>query len=315
MDQTQNACCIRRCVAYNGGDTNNASTDHGSGSNGEQKVKVETLIEQLLFSTVRIEALLSNGTAATGTAFAFSYKWDSKEGVFLVTNKHVVEGASAIRFFFTEGQNHQPQIGHRLDVQIVEPGKLCHPHPDKGTDITVIPIVPILQEFVNRGKEVFFRSISQALIPTQGQLDELDALQQVVFIGYPSGIFDKTNLLPIIRRGTTATPLSIDYCGEPKFLLDASVFPGSSGSPVFLYDAGTYLTRQGGTVIGSRVFFLGVIAEVLYQDQMGRIEFQAAPTTQIPVAKTPQMIDLGVAYKARTVVEAVQDLLKAIGEI
>jgi hypothetical protein len=45
-------------------------------------------------------------------------------------------------------------------------------------------------------------------------------------------------ILPIsprfFRRGMTATPPQLDYCGRPTFLIDASVFGGSSGSPVFL---------------------------------------------------------------------------------
>lgn len=40
------------------------------------------------------------------------------------------------------------------------------------------------------------------------------------------------------------------------------MYPGSSGSPVFIMNQGSYKTQQGIT-IGSRLMFLGVISETL----------------------------------------------------
>jgi hypothetical protein len=48
--------------------------------------------------------------------------------------------------------------------------------------------------------------------------------------------------------------------GEASFLIDAGVYPGSSGSPVFLFNQGSYSTNDGIT-IGSRLMFIGVISE------------------------------------------------------
>src|SRR5437763_136516 len=45
--------------------------------------------------------------------------------------------------------------------------------------------------------------------------------------------------------GVTANPLQADYDGRPVFLIDASVFPGSSGSPVVICNQGGFATRQG----------------------------------------------------------------------
>lgn len=137
-------------------------------------------------------------------------------------------------------------------------------------------------------------------------IESLDALEDVVFIGYPNGIWDTQNYLPIIRRGITATPIMIDFQNAPQFLVDASVFPGSSGSPVFLYNTGTYQQKNGATVVGSRVLFLGVIASVFYREDTGRIEMMAVPTAAVPVAVFQQMINLGVVFKARTILEVVE---------
>jgi len=271
-------------------------------------MEIQTLAEQLFFTTVRIETSSPVGIG-TGTAFVFSYEWDDKTALFLVTNKHVVAKATSGRFFFTLSDGTQPLVGQRFDIQIDNFELRWHGHPRGDIDIAVMPLVPILQEIEKTGKRVFYKSISHTLIPTPKQLNDLDAIEEILFIGYPNGIFDTKNLMPIARRGTTATPVQIDYNGAPIFLVDASVFPGSSGSPVLICNSGGYASKSG-FVIGTRVFFLGVIAQVAIREEFGKIEFVSIPTAQIPIVKTQQMIDLGVVYKSSTVIDTVLDFLK-----
>ena len=130
-------------------------------------------------------------------------------------------------------------------------------------------------------------------------------------MGYPNGIYDTANLLPVFRRGITATPPQVDYNDRPVFLVDASVFPGSSGSPVFIYNLGGYGTRKG-FQSGTRIFFLGIIAEVYFRKEEGTLEFKSIPTARVPVVKTREMLDLGIVFKAGTVVETVRNLLSIL---
>ncbi len=194
---------------------------------------VRTIAEQQLFTTVRIEAITPDGTA-TGTAFVFRYDWDSKKTLFLVTNKHVVADATKGRFFFTlKGGDNKPLVGQRFDVTHDNFQGDWHGHPNPDVDIAVMPLIPLLIHVHNAGQQIYYKAVTKDLIPDPEQTKWIDAVEEVTFIGYPNGIYDMKNLLPIVRRGTTATPFQIDYVGEPKFLIDASVFPGSSGSPVF----------------------------------------------------------------------------------
>ena len=62
----------------------------------------------------------------------------------------------------------------------------------------------------------------------------LDVELNVSFIGYPNSLYDPASFLPILRSGTISTHPMVDYEGRPQFLIDAQVFPGSSGSPVFV---------------------------------------------------------------------------------
>ena len=63
-------------------------------------------------------------------------------------------------------------------------------------------------------------------------------------IGCPNGISDSVNNLPIIRRGITATSIANHYNGKDEFMVDMACFPGSSGSPVFIYNRNGYLDRR-----------------------------------------------------------------------
>lgn len=274
-------------------------------------MKPQTVIEQLLFSTVRIEADKATGTEA-GTSFIFSYELDSNQYLFLVTNKHVVSGSTVGRFFFTLSDGQNPRLGERFDIQVQDFQNAWVGHPDPSIDIAAMPLVPVLEHIQRQGKQAFFKSIPHTLVPNDQQLSDLDALEEVVFIGYPSGMFDAKNLMPILRRGTTATPPQVDYEGKRVFLVDASVFPGSSGSPVLICNQGSYSTKQG-IVIGTRVLFLGVIAQVVIREEEGKIVIVAAPSSLTPIVRTRQMIDLGIVYKSTTVVETVQEVLRQRG--
>lgn len=90
-------------------------------------------------------------------------------------------------------------------------------------------------------------------------LQNLSAIEDVTVIGYAAGIYGEGSMAPIARRGITATPVWSNFQNKPAFLIDAGVFPGASGSPVFLHNQGSYATPSGLTV-GSRVFFIGVLS-------------------------------------------------------
>ncbi len=278
-------------------------------------MEVQTVTEQALFATMRIETDTPDGVG-TGTAFSFGYAHDGREWGFMVTNKHVIAGATTGRFFFTRGEGDRPLVGERYDFEISDFAALWHGHPDADVDITVAPMGGLIHYMGSRSMRPFFRSIPSNYVPTEEEVRDMDAVEDVMFVGYPNGIFDTKNLMPIVRRGITATPFQIDYEGEPKFLIDASVFPGSSGSPVFLFDSGGYMSRTGTYNLGvSRVMFLGVISAVAIAEQRGRIDFAPIPTQQTPIVRMDQMLNLGIVFKASTVVEAARDLLRTRGEL
>jgi hypothetical protein len=118
-------------------------------------------------------------------------------------------------------------------------------------------------------------------------------------IGYPNGIWDSVNNLPIIRKGITATHPSIDYDGRREFLIDAACFPGSSGSPVFLFNLSSYTTKSGGTIIGgSRIKLIGVLYAGPQYSAEGEVRIVNVPTQQKVVAVSAIPNNLGFVIKA-----------------
>ena len=65
--------------------------------------------------------------------------------------------------------------------------------------------------------------------------ENLDAIEDIIMVGYPNGIFDTTNNRPIVRKGITASDPKIDYEGKRLFMADIACYYGSSGSPVLVY--------------------------------------------------------------------------------
>jgi hypothetical protein len=278
---------------------------------------IESLYQQLFFTTFYVETFRDNKTW-TGTGLFFSYTKGNLAVPMLVTNRHVVEGFDdgAVRFILSE-DGKTPKLGQSITLNIPRFQSRWHTHPDLNIDIAVMPFAPVLRQLEQQGRKIFYRNMDTALLPTEEQIRQLNAIEDVIFIGYPKGIFDTKNLLPIARRGITATPVQVDYNDLPAFLIDASVFPGSSGSPVLIANEGGYSTRAGFN-IGSRAFFLGVVARVHFSIEKGHIviedrptaDFAERPAAHVPVPLTQQLLNLGVVFKARTVIETIEDFLR-----
>jgi hypothetical protein len=275
-------------------------------------MQVKTIAEQLFFTTVRIDTINANGGQGSGTGFFFSHTIGNQNYPFIVTNKHVVMGMREGALSFLQRRDSLPTLGNGFRLRVDEWAKAWFGHPSPDIDIAVCPFAPIEAQLKqNHNIDLFYRYVSSATIPTPQQVAELDAVEMVTFVGYPNGIWDSKNMLPVARRGTTASPIEVDFEGTPRFLVDASVFGGSSGSPVFILNQGTYAMKDGSIAIGSRFYFVGVIAAVFFRTQLNQIIAVPIPTQVQPMAQEQEMIDLGIVFKARTVVETVEAFLKA----
>ena len=70
-----------------------------------------------------------------------------------------------------------------------------------------VPIAPIFKALSDNGVRVFYKSIDKKLVYSEDKEEKLAAIEEITFIGYPYGLKETLNNLPIVRRGITATPI------------------------------------------------------------------------------------------------------------
>ena len=274
--------------------------------------------DQLQYLTARVSAIKS-GQRHYGSAFFFRFADDGKTHIpALITNKHVIDGAEAGTIVFhTINSESGVRPSSKREVNIANFQDVWLRHPDDNIDLAALPIAGYMNSLEESGENVFFRPLGPSLIPDQSYLDQLNAIEDVVMVGYPNGIWDEANNLPITRRGLTATAPYVDFNNEPLFLIDCACWPGSSGSPVLLYNMGGYVDKKGGTRLGAnRIMLLGVLyAGPIYMAN-GNIMPGPLPTNASMISQTPVMVNLGFCVKSKEILffeEVFKDISSRIG--
>ena len=264
--------------------------------------------EQLTYSTVRIECTYKNGEMGTGTGFFFRFKEDKKTEQYIpviITNKHVVKNAVKGKLTISKAD----KSGHPLDsshhnIELNNFESLWKNHPDDNVDLCAIPIGPYINDAINSGISLFYVSLEKSLLPTKEQLSDFSALEDILMIGYPNGIWDHVNNKPILRTGVTATHPNFDYQGKKEIMIDAACFPGSSGSPVFIFNEGGYTDKKGNLFMGkNRVILLGILFSGPQQTTAGEIKVVDIPTSQKPISVSLIPINLGNIIKSERIIE------------
>ena len=255
-------------------------------------LKSGMFLDDIFFAVVRIVTSDPlTGISAVGTGFLYS-TWTNTEGsvesILLISNRHVLSnGHSRITLIFNKRSDDttKPDLGNtvtftddNLKEQIID-------HPDPEIDLACLPVTGI------KGSEhqVFCTVANDALTSIPDSMI-VHAGKEVFFIGYPDNRFDAVHNLPILRRGYIASLPDIDFNGKPQFVIDAQVFPGSSGSPVFIESSGAF-----------RLF--GVVTATMVKDE------QLKPISVNTVASSffgvQQTIGLGLVIKVKPLTELI----------
>lgn len=254
----------------------------------------KTISEELMFNTIRLETL----DGSSGTGFFFNFKIDGNLYPTIITNKHVV--------------NNNPNETMRFLLHLSKNGKVIkdnfevtyttqwHFHPDADIDLCFCFVNPLIEEIKSKNnKEVFFRSLDESLIYNEEKLKELSALEPVVMIGYPNGLWDKINNYPLFRTGVTSSHPAFSFNQEGVGLVDMACFPGSSGSPIFVLNENGYSDKEGTTYLGAkRIIFLGILFAGPTMTTNGEIVVENIPTTQRVFSTSQLMINLGYYVKS-----------------
>ncbi len=252
--------------------------------------------EKMLYSTVRLAA--SNG--ATGTGFFFQFVFDEKTFVpVIITNKHVVNNnpQETVQFFLhvKDGQNPAEE---KLNINF-KPDWYFH----ESKDLCFCFVNPLFEQIKKeKQKDIFYIPIIEDLIWDATKLEELSAIEDVVMAGYPNGLWDQKNNLPLFRKGITASHPAIDFNDSSIGAVDMACFPGSSGSPIFILNENGYTDKIGTSYLGAkRLIFLGILFQGPQLNAKGELIIENIPTQQKVSSVTPLMMNLGYYIKANEV--------------
>lgn len=267
--------------------------------------------ERLAYSTIRIECLYNNGSTGSGTGFFYYFESNDNLNEFIpsiITNKHVVENAIEVNLVFIEAdENDNPLDRKHFTVKFNLDN--CIFHNDKNVDLCAFLIGHMLNELKEYNINLFITSLAKNIIPTEKQLNDLSTLEDIIMIGYPNGLWDSINNKPIFRKGVTATHPNLDYNGKKEFVIDIACFPGSSGSPIFIYNESGYTDRNGNINIGTpRIILIGILYAGPILKSEGEIKIIEIPTAQKAISESSTMINLGYAIKIERILELEKQL-------
>lgn len=271
-------------------------------------MRVLSLKEQLFFCTTLIETEEADGLNYKATAFFFNLKIDNLNFPLIVTNKHVLNNAEKCRFRFTKRDpvSGDPILNNLITSEIqgsfIKQLLINHPNPD--VDLCALPISSLLNVIVQNKEHIFIRFFSNSDIPTAEQVENFDAIEDVLMIGYPNGLWDSVNNMPVVRRGITATPYRLDYMGKKEFLIDAACFQGSSGSPVLICHQGGFSDKRGNFTVGSAIYLIGILHAIYEKTVSGEIKQVEVPGSHKEFRSLSQLpTNLGIIIKAEMILD------------
>ena len=262
---------------------------------GEKEIKEISISEKITYSTVLVKSVSVDSKISTGTGFVLNLnEVDNKCVPVVVTNKHVIDGALYTELSFCKANiDGTPNDKEIITFRTLKKMWIEHP----SVDLCCCTI----GTFINKqsiGNKPFYIPLSINNIPSKETIEDFAALEEVIMVGYPIGIADNYNNKPILRKGITATHIKNDYQGKHEFVVDMACFPGSSGSPIFILNEGSYSFKNE-VYLGSRFYFVGILYGGPQYDARGVV---SVVTSNI-IADTLIPTNLGFAIKSDEVLE------------
>lgn len=271
-----------------------------------------SFLEQLCYNTTRIVTKTIDNQFKQATGFFLSFPLEGNEDIkvpVLVTNRHVVSDAKELTIWVSaKDVNGDPADNTKVQITIDDITSKAIMHPDPDVDLSIIPIARILEAAEHSTRtNLFFRTFPLNIVMNDARAKKLDAVEDIIMVGYPNGLWDEKNNRPIFRYGITATDPKVDYNGKREFMIDCACIQGSSGSPVIIYHKGLSTDKFGkdAKVGGVDASLLGIQYSIPIRNTEGKMIKVVTPTSDEvkPVIGLP--INLGFIVKSQCIFDFV----------
>ena len=239
----------------------------------------------IVYITAKIDVEQPNAPESFGTGFFYNVSLnDGKDSdrLLLISNKHVFKDP---RGKLTVSLNRRredgtPELGNIRTFKQAGFEHLYYAHPNPDVDLACVDVSAIPHT------DAFSKFLDYRLLRLI-DYKKVAPGSSVIFVGYPRGYYDVINNLPLIRRGSIASMPDVDFNGKGEIVIDAQIFPGSSGSPVFVAWNKEYA-------------LLGVVSEAV----VSLTTLQNIPTN-MRRNRISQILGLGIIVKQRHVQELI----------
>lgn len=219
----------------------------------DKNVSIPTVDDMLLGMTTIIECR-TNTFSSQGSGFFFNLlepnkeqeegekgHWRKIEGIWLITNRHValpkINDSEVFPNTFTF--NIREIVNNNIEWLPIaltnnELSKRIKLHQDNSIDVVAIKVDDLIIDIISKDPQ---RKIIAPSFLTNDNLPQNSPLQievtsDIIVASYPRGFYDRVNKFPIIKSGIIASSWGAHFNGKPTFLIDAQLFPGSSGGLV-----------------------------------------------------------------------------------
>ncbi|AZI41861.1 hypothetical protein EHF33_03095 [Deinococcus psychrotolerans] len=271
-------------------------------------ISIRGIFDQLMLTTTKIVA----GDGGSGTGFFYFGKNGTTTLPLLISNRHVFVEQNSMEFQFhvvkkiasNDSENVIPSgtavTLASITIEVTELQEKIIYHPNPNIDLAAYDM-SAAYKLIPEDYALLKISLSGDSFVQDDCLD-CNTLDQVIMIGYPTGLSDKFNYMPIARSGVAATIPNVDYNGKPIGVVDIAAFPGSSGSPIYIRHPET-----------SKLKLLGVLFAGPQHNADGYVEVEEVPMHLHGIAETNIPIHLGYYVKAREVKALIRHIAVRLG--
>jgi hypothetical protein len=236
------------------------------------------------------------------------YYWREVKETWIVSNRHVLLPRIEEKEYIPDSVTFYMRkiIGEALQWDIItlnrdDVKERLKLHRDSTVDIAILRIGGLFTKRIpDYSNYMSWSAVSAENLPQNcGIL--VQVADDVIIVGYPGGFYDTHNLFPIVKSGMVASRWGMHFKNKPVFLIDAKLFPGSSGSVVLSKPITSIVTS--GPIAGSKeghFAFLGVYS--------GEPYLQEEPIELDDITITRKYsFNLGTVWYAELVADIVND--------